>query len=206
MPNLFITSLGEHKTTVLWEDPLQPTSAKGLLTNTGTKPFLPMGISRLPTRCTTKSFMPKPNKEDCIASTSVRVEQVFVQPQAQAGEPHERFNWDAPILVSPHDPTLYFASYRVWKSTNRGDDWSPISDDLTRNEERLSLPIMGRKQSWDNAWDVGAMSNYNTITSLSESPLRAGLLYAGTDDGFIQVTANGGEQWTKIPVTRLGPS
>ena len=63
---------------------------------------------------------------------------------------------------------------------------------------------MGRKQSWDNAWDVGAMSNYNTITSLSESPLRAGLLYAGTDDGFIQVTANGGEQWTKIPVTRLG--
>ena len=80
-------------------------------------------------------------------------EQVFVQPQAQAGEPHERFNWDAPILVSPHDPaTLYFASYRVWKSTNRGDDWSPISGDLTRNEERLSLPIMGRKQSWDNAW------------------------------------------------------
>ena len=132
-------------------------------------------------------------------------EQVFVQPQAQAGEPHERFNWDAPILVSPHDPaTLYFASYRVWKSTNRGDDWSPISGDLTRNEERLSLPIMGRKQSWDNAWDVGAMSNYNTITSLSESPLRAGLLYAGTDDGFIQVTANGGEQWTKIPVSRLG--
>ena len=63
---------------------------------------------------------------------------------------------------------------------------------------------MGRKQSWDNAWDVGAMSNYNTITSLSESPLRAGLIYAGTDDGFIQVTNNGGEQWSKIPVTRLG--
>ena len=132
-------------------------------------------------------------------------EQVFVQPQAEAGDPHERFNWDAPILVSPHDPaTLYFASYRVWKSTNRGDDWTAISGDLTRNEERLSLPIMGRKQSWDNAWDVGAMSNYNTITSLSESPLRAGLIYAGTDDGFIQVTTNGGEQWTKIPVTRLG--
>ena len=132
-------------------------------------------------------------------------EQVFVQPQAQAGDPQERFNWDAPILVSPHDPaTLYFASYRVWKSTNRGDDWTPISGDLTRNEERLSLPIMGRKQSWDNAWDVGAMSNYNTITSLSESPLRAGLIYAGTDDGFIQVTNNGGEQWSKIPVTRLG--
>jgi hypothetical protein len=63
---------------------------------------------------------------------------------------------------------------------------------------------MGRQQSWDNPWDVGAMSNYNTITSLSESPLLKGLIYAGTDDGFIQVTANGGVQWTKIPVTKMG--
>lgn len=132
-------------------------------------------------------------------------ERLFIQPQAEIGDPHERFNWDAPIVVSPHDPaTLYFASYRVWKSENRGDDWTPISADLTRNEERLSLPIMGRKQSWDNAWDVGAMSNYNTITSLSESPLVKGLIYAGTDDGFIQVTSNGGAQWTQIPVTKLG--
>ncbi len=132
-------------------------------------------------------------------------ERVFIQPQAQEGDPHERFNWDAPILVSPHNPArLYFASYRVWKSENRGDDWEPISGDLTRNEERLTLPIMGRQQSWDNPWDVGAMSNYNTITSLSESPLKEGLIYAGTDDGYIQVTQNGGKQWTKIPVTKLG--
>jgi len=132
-------------------------------------------------------------------------EQVSVQPQARAGEPHERFNWDAPILVSPHNPArLYFASYRVWKSDSRGDDWEPISGDLTRNEERITLPIMGRQQSWDNAWDVGAMSNYNTITSLSESPIQEGLLYAGTDDGFIQVSENGGDSWRAIPVTNLG--
>ena len=132
-------------------------------------------------------------------------EQVSVQPQARAGEPHERFNWDAPILVSPHNPArLYFASYRVWKSESRGDDWEPISGDLTRNEERITLPIMGRQQSWDNAWDVGAMSNYNTITSLSESPIQEGLLYTGTDDGFIQVSENGGDSWRAIPVTNLG--
>ncbi|MBT3543595.1 MAG: glycosyl hydrolase [Flavobacteriaceae bacterium] len=132
-------------------------------------------------------------------------EQVSVQPQARAGEPHERFNWDAPILVSPHNPArLYFASYRVWKSESRGDDWEPISGDLTRNEERITLPIMGRQQSWDNAWDVGAMSNYNTITSLSESPIQEGLLYAGTDDGCIQVSENGGDSWRAIPVTNLG--
>ena len=132
-------------------------------------------------------------------------EPLAIQPQAFIGDPHERFNWDAPILVSPHNPArLYFASYRVWKSESRGDDWTPISGDLTRNEERLSLPIMGRQQSWDNAWDVMAMSNYNTITSLSESPIKEGLLYAGTDDGFVQVTENGGTNWTAIPVTKMG--
>ncbi len=132
-------------------------------------------------------------------------ETLSIQPQAGENDPHERFNWDAPILVSPHKPSrIYFGSYRVWKSETRGDDWTVISPDLTRNEERLSLPIMGRQQSWDNPWDVGAMSTYNTITSLSESPIKEGLIYAGTDDGFIQVTNDGGSNWTKIPLTRLG--
>ena len=98
----------------------------------------------------------------------------------------------------------YIGSYRVWQSDNRGDSWSPISGDLTRNENRIELPIMGRKQSWDNAWDVKAMSQYNTITSLSESPVQEGIIWAGTDDGFIQVTSNGGESWKSIPVTKLG--
>ncbi len=126
-------------------------------------------------------------------------ETVFIQPQAREGEPAERFNWDAPILVSPHKPSrLYFASQRVWKSENRGDEWTPISKDLTLNQDRITLPMYGKQQSWDNAWDVGAMSNYNTITSLSESPIQEGLLYAGTDDGIIQVSENGGTSWQKI--------
>jgi photosystem II stability/assembly factor-like uncharacterized protein len=125
----------------------------------------------------------------------------FIQPQPLEGEDYERYNWDAPILVSPHKPTrLYFASHRVWKSEDRGDSWTPISGDLTRDQERISLPIMGRTQSWDNAWDVNAMSNYNTITSLGESPLQEGLLYVGTDDGIIQVSENGGASWSKIEV------
>ncbi|MET7028985.1 VPS10 domain-containing protein [Sediminicola luteus] len=132
-------------------------------------------------------------------------EEVFIQPQARAGEGFERFNWDAPILVSPHKASrLYFASHRVWKSENRGNSWTPISGDLTRNEERITLPIMGKQQSWDNPWDVGAMSNYNTITSLAESPLKEGLIYAGTDDGFIQVSSDGGQNWKRIPMSNLG--
>ena len=132
-------------------------------------------------------------------------EQVFVQPQAREGEPHERFNWDTPILISPHKPSrLYFGSYRLWKSENRGDSWEPISGDLTRNDERVTLPILGRQQSIDNAWDVYAMSTYNTITSISESPIDEGLIYIGTDDGIIQVTEDGGKNWRRINISRLG--
>ncbi len=128
-------------------------------------------------------------------------EAIDIQPQPGADEDYERFNWDAPILVSPHKATrLYFASQRVWVSENRGDSWKTISGDLTRNEERLELPIMGGKQSWDSPWDVVAMSNYNTITSLAESPVQEGLVYAGTDDGLVQVTDNGGANWRSIEV------
>lgn len=129
---------------------------------------------------------------------------VYIQPQPEAGESFERFNWDAPILVSPHSPTrLYFASQRVWRSENRGDSWTAISGDLTRNQERLTLPIMGKNWSWDSPWDVVAMSNYNTITSLAESPLQSGLIYAGTDDGLIQITEDGGESWRKVEAGSL---
>lgn len=131
-------------------------------------------------------------------------EVIDIQPQPGPDEDYERFNWDAPILVSPHNPTrIYFASQRVWRSENRGDEWTPISEDLTRNQNRLEMPILGKNQSWDSAWDVSAMSNYNTITSLSESPLHEGLLYAGTDDGLISVSENGGDSWNKLEVSEL---
>ncbi len=128
-------------------------------------------------------------------------EQVFIQPQSGKGEPPERFNWDTPILVSAHDPArIYTASYRVWRSDNRGDSWLTVSGDLTKGLGRIEQPIMGRKQSWDNPWDFLAMSNYSTITSLGESPVRDGILYAGTDDGLIHVTRDGGKNWKKIEV------
>jgi photosystem II stability/assembly factor-like uncharacterized protein len=131
-------------------------------------------------------------------------EVVDIQPQPEPGDPVERFNWDAPILVSPHQPsTIYFASQRVWKSENRGDSWTAISGDLTKNEERITLPIMGKQQSWDNAWDVFAMSNYNTITSLAESPKQKGLIYAGTDDGYINISENDGNNWRQVKVSQL---
>jgi photosystem II stability/assembly factor-like uncharacterized protein len=129
---------------------------------------------------------------------------VYIQPQPEPGDPAERFNWDAPILVSPHQPTrLYYASQRVWRSDDRGDSWRPVSGDLTRDEDRMLLPLMERQWSWDSPWDMDAMSHYNTITSLGESPLEEGLLYAGTDDGLLQVSEDGGESWRRIEVGSL---
>ena len=131
-------------------------------------------------------------------------EAVYIRPQNGLDEAYERFNWDAPILVSQHDPKrLYFGSQRVWRSENRGDSWSPISSDLTKNEERLSLPIMGRQQSWDGAWDVYAMSTYNTLTSLAESAQDEHILYAGSDDGLLHTTKDGGATWTSKTVDKL---
>ncbi|MEZ5197642.1 MAG: hypothetical protein R2764_15010 [Bacteroidales bacterium] len=67
---------------------------------------------------------------------------VFIKPQPEEGEAHERFNWDAPILISPHSPTrLYFASHRIWRSDDRGDSWTTISGDLTRDRSVLPFPL-----------------------------------------------------------------
>jgi len=101
---------------------------------------------------------------------------VYIKPQPQPGDAIERWNWDAPILVSQHEPKrLYFASQRLWRSDDRGDSWTALSEDLS----------------------------YNTITSLGESPLNENLLYVGTDDGLIQITENGGETWRRVEVGRL---
>jgi len=126
-------------------------------------------------------------------------ESVYIRPQAAEGDPPERYNWDAPILISPHDSkTIYAASQRVWRSDDYGDTWTAISGDLTRNENRTRLPVMGRTWSFDSPWDLYAMSMFNTVVNLSESPLVEGLIYAGIDDGLIQVTEDGGQNWRRV--------
>lgn len=131
-------------------------------------------------------------------------EYVSIQPQAKPGEAAERYNWDAPILVSTHDPKrIYHASQRVWRSDDRGNSWTPISNDLTRNQNRLHMPVMGRTWSVDSGFDLLAMSNYNTIANIAESPLDENILYAGTDDGLIQVTSDGGKNWTRYEIGNI---
>ena len=125
-------------------------------------------------------------------------EAMSIQPQPAPGDPPERWNWDSPLLISPHAASrLYFGSQRVWRSEDRGNSWTPISGDLTMNQNRYEMEYMGRVWSMDDLHDNGAMSQYATITTITESPLDAGVLFTGSDDGYIQVTEDGGDSWTR---------
>jgi photosystem II stability/assembly factor-like uncharacterized protein len=126
-------------------------------------------------------------------------ESISIQPQPAAGEDSFRFNWDSPILISPHDhKRIYFGSRKLHRSDNRGDSWTTISDDLSRQIDRWTQPVMGRVWGIDAGFDLYAMSQYGNITSISESPIEEGLIYVGTDDGLVQITEDGGETWRKV--------
>ncbi|NEN24723.1 glycosyl hydrolase [Cryomorpha ignava] len=125
-------------------------------------------------------------------------ERVPIQPQPGKDEDALRWNWDSPLIISPHNhKRLYFAANKVFRSDNRGDSWTLISDDLTRKIDRNSLKVMGRVWSPEAVMKNQSTSIYGNIVALDESPVQEGLLYAGTDDGLIQTSTNGGESWTK---------
>jgi len=144
-------------------------------------------------------------------------ERVGIQPQIGPGEPPSRWNWDAPLLISPHAHTrLYVASQRLWRSDDRGDSWRAVSSDLTRQIDRNRLKIAGRVWSVDAVAKNASTSFFGSIIALAESPKQEGLLYAGTDDGLIQASEDGGGHWRRIEkfpgvpeltyVSRLVPS
>ncbi len=125
-------------------------------------------------------------------------EAVGIRPQPAPGEGPERWNWDSPILVSPHNgDRIYFGSQRIWRSDDKGNSWTAISGDLTLGQNRYEQRFMGRVWSVDALHDNGAMSKYATTTSITESPREAGVLAVGTDEGLVQVSADGGQRWTR---------
>jgi photosystem II stability/assembly factor-like uncharacterized protein len=110
----------------------------------------------------------------------------------------DRANWDAPYIISPHSPTrLYWASNKLYRSDDRGDTWVAVSGDLSRNLKREEIPIMGKVWPPDSISLNVSTTALSNIVSLDESPLLEGLIYAGTDDGLVQVTEDGGKNWRK---------
>ncbi|MEC7247023.1 MAG: glycosyl hydrolase, partial [Bacteroidota bacterium] len=126
-------------------------------------------------------------------------EEVGIKPIARKGELSYKWNWDAPLSVSNHVPgRLYFAANKVFKSDDYGNSWEVISEDLTRQLNRNELKVYDRVLSIDAVEKNGSTSPYGTIVALSESPLDANLIAIGTDDGLIQITDDGGDNWKKI--------
>jgi photosystem II stability/assembly factor-like uncharacterized protein len=124
---------------------------------------------------------------------------VPIQPQPLKDEAAYRWNWDAPLIVSPHKATrLYFAANKLFKSDDRGNSWQTISPDLTRQLDRNTMKIMGSVPSVDAVMKNRSTTIYGNIVALSESPQKEGLLYIGTDDGLIQMSEDDGANWTKI--------
>ena len=109
-----------------------------------------------------------------------------------------RWHWDSPFIISPHAARrLYFGGDRLYRSDDRGDTWTAVSPDLTRNLDPTKIPIMGKVWPPDAVAFNQATTRLSTITALDESPLLEGLIYVGTDDGLVQVTSDGGKTWQK---------
>ncbi len=110
-----------------------------------------------------------------------------------------RFNWSTPMLISPHDNrVVFYGGNRLFRTADRGHTWQVISPDLTRNQEWKKLPIMGPERGDDTLSRDDGVSDFGTITTIGESPVQAGLLYVGTDDGKVQMTADGGKSWRDL--------
>lgn len=126
-------------------------------------------------------------------------QRIPIQPQAAPGEPPLRWNWDSPLFISPHNSKrIYFAAQRLFRSDDRGDSWTPVSGDLSRGQDRDKLPVFGKIQNADAVAKHVSTSFFGNITALSESPIKEGLIYAGTDDGLVQITEDGGKNWRKV--------
>jgi photosystem II stability/assembly factor-like uncharacterized protein len=122
-----------------------------------------------------------------------------IRPEPPAGEKPYRFDWNSPIVISPHNNrTIYFGGNRVFRSTDRGDTWTTRSEDLSNNQDRDKLPIMGALPDKDMLSRHDGQETFGQVVTLTESPLKEGLLYAGTDDGNLQVSRDSGKTWKNI--------
>ena len=125
-------------------------------------------------------------------------EAVDIRPTPGKGEKTFRWYWDTPLIISPHKrERIYMAANKVFRSDDRGRSWQAISEDLSRNEDRNKFKVMGKYWSIDAIAKDVSTSLWGLVVTLSESKVKKDLLYAGTDDGVIAVTEDGGKNWKR---------
>ena len=126
-------------------------------------------------------------------------ERVFIVPHPAGGENQPKWNWNTPLIVSPHNSKrIYYAAEKLYRSDDRGNSWRTVSPDLTRQLDRNALEVMGRVWSIDTVAKNNSTSIYGAAIALSESTLEEGLIYVGTDDGVMNVTEDNGENWRRV--------
>ncbi len=123
---------------------------------------------------------------------------IDIKPREAPDEEPLKWNWDSPLLISPHEPKrVYFAANKLYRTEDRGSSWTCISPDLSRGLDRNALKVMDMIQSVDAVSKNRSTSIYGNCVALTESPLQEDLLYVGTDDGLIQMTRDAGKNWLK---------
>jgi photosystem II stability/assembly factor-like uncharacterized protein len=126
-------------------------------------------------------------------------EEKGIRPVPSDPKEEYRFNWSTPMFISPHDSrVVYYGGNKLFRTADRGHTWEVISPDLTKNADWKKLPIMGPERSTDTLSRDDGVSDFGTITTIAESPLKAGVVYVGTDDGLVQMTIDGGKTWQNI--------
>lgn len=121
-----------------------------------------------------------------------------IRPEPESENEKYRFNWNCPILISPHDQkVIYFGGNKLFRSPDRGETWE-ASVDLTAQPDRDRLPMMGAPTDENTLSRNDGITFYGTITSIAESPLKKGVLYVGTDDGNLQISRDEGRTWKNV--------
>ncbi len=119
--------------------------------------------------------------------------------------PRYRFQWNSPMMISPHDPkTIYYGGNHLFKSTDRGDTWERLGEDLTTGADRNKQMILGKLVDQNTLSRNDGVVAWPCITAIAESPVTAGVLWVGTDDGNVQMSKNGGKTWSNVVGTMQG--
>ncbi|MCA1585660.1 MAG: hypothetical protein LC791_13130 [Acidobacteria bacterium] len=132
-------------------------------------------------------------------------ERKTIRPEPAEGEPALRWNWDTPLMLSPHDPaTIYAGANRLFRSTDRGHSWQAISPDVTTNTNRETLAIMGTGDKEIRIAKHDGVTVWGSLVTIAESPVTAGVLWTGSDDGVVSVSRDAGKSWSNVTAKMSG--
>lgn len=132
-------------------------------------------------------------------------ERKTIRPEPAEGEPALRWNWDTAMMLSPHDPaTIYVGANRLLRSSDRGHSWQAISPDLTTNTNRETLSIMGTADKEIRIARHDGVTVWGSLVTIGESPVKAGVLWTGSDDGVVSVSQDAGKNWSNVTAKMAG--